>query len=364
MQLPRLLDLACAIQQIPAPTFQESQRAAFVREQFAALSLQDITVDELGNVYGRWPGAEAAARPLVVSAHTDTVFPLDVPLTLTRTPDRITGPGIGDNSVAVAGLMGLVWELAANPVPGDVWLVANVCEEGLGDLLGMKRVVERFGAQPRAYIVLEGMALEGVYHVGIGVRRYRFTVRTPGGHSWHHFGRSSAIHTLIRLAAQITQFAVPTLPKTTFNIGTIAGGTSVNTIAREATFDLDLRSEDPAQLELLVQQVEQLKTNFKDAEATLELSVIGNRPAGGLPPTHPLVQLAVRALRDLNLKPTLEAGSTDANIPLSQGLPCICLGLTTGSHSHRPDEYIDTAPLALGMQALVQTVRGAFAIEG
>lgn len=360
----QVLDFACTLQQIAAPTFHEQARAAFVREQFALLSLADITVDDLGNVYARLPGVDSARRPVVLSAHTDTVFPFDVPLTLTRTADRISGPSIGDNSVGVAGLFGVVWGLrAANlTLPGDVWLVANVGEEGLGDLRGMKAVVARFAKQVRAYLVLEGMALEGVYRAGIGVRRYRFTVRTEGGHSWHHFGQPSAIHALLRWAEPLTRLPVPTIPKTTFNIGTIGGGTSINTIAREATLDLDLRSADPAVLQQIVAQVEAQAATFRVPGAVLETEVIGNRPAGEIPITHPLPQLAARALTAVGLKPVFEAGSTDANIPLSQGLPCVCIGLTHGGNAHRPDEYIETAPLELGLAALLQTVQGVWQI--
>ena len=169
----QLLDLACDIQQIPAPTFQEAARATFVRDRMLAEGLVDVEIDDLGNVFGRRPGQGARAAPVLVTAHTDTVFPAGTPLNLVRSADRIAGPGIGDNSLGVAGLFGLIWGLRGQSLPGDVLLAANVGEEGLGDLCGMRRVVDRLGAQARFTIVLEGMALGHVYHAALGVRRYR-----------------------------------------------------------------------------------------------------------------------------------------------------------------------------------------------
>jgi acetylornithine deacetylase/succinyl-diaminopimelate desuccinylase-like protein len=359
----RVLDLACAIQQIPAPTFAEAERAAFVRDQFTTQGLAHVDLDDLGNVYARRPG-RGSAPPVLVTAHTDTVFPAGTPLTLQRTPERISGPGIGDNSLGVAGLFGVLWALGSDSLPGDLYLVANVGEEGLGDLRGMRRAMDRLGNQACATVVLEGMALGHIYHSAIGVRRYRFTARAEGGHSWLHFGRPSAIHSLIRLGAKITDLVVPLSPRTTFNIGTIQGGTSVNTIAREATFDLDLRSEAPALLEALVTRVEDLVSACHTPEVKLEALVIGDRPPGAIPREHPLVQLAARALEEAGVGGyTFETGSTDANVPLSRGLPCVCLGLTRGANSHRPDEYIETRDVDKGLASVVSVVRGAYELR-
>src|SRR5687767_9255743 len=241
----RLIDLAIEIQQIPAPTFEEAKRASFVHGLFAQETLQDVSIDKTGNVYGRLPrpqGQKSAANPLIVSAHMDTVFPADTDLRVTRQPERIYGPGLGDNSLGVATLFGLKWMLCEQNISlgGDVWFVANVCEEGLGDLRGMKAVVDRFGAGVCAYLVIEGLALGHVYHRAVGVKRYRITARTSGGHSWSDYGRPSAVHELARLVVQLTSLALPSHPRTTMNVGKIAGGTSVNVIASEATLDLDL----------------------------------------------------------------------------------------------------------------------------
>ncbi|MGH2521900.1 MAG: M20/M25/M40 family metallo-hydrolase [Anaerolineales bacterium] len=357
----RLLDLTCAIQQIPAPTFHEQARAEFVRDQFLAHSLSDVEIDDLGNVYARKPGG--VAPPVLVTAHTDTVFPVDTPLALTRTPDRIIGPGIGDNSLGVAALFGILWALEGESLPGDIYLAANVGEEGLGDLRGMRRVIERVGERVRATLVIEGIALGHIHHSAIGVRRYRFTARAEGGHSWLHFGRPSAIHALVRLGARLTDLVVPQSPKTTFNIGTIGGGTSINTIAREAWLDLDLRSEGPALLHSLAARVEELAASFHGNGIVMESRIIGDRPPGAIPREHPLVQLAVRSLEEAGITSySFENASTDANIPLSLGRPCVCLGLAYGGNAHRPDEYMETRDLEKGLRSLVNVVRGALAM--
>jgi acetylornithine deacetylase/succinyl-diaminopimelate desuccinylase-like protein len=214
----RVLEMAIAIQQVPAPTFSEGPRAAFVLECFKEEGLSDVSMDPAGNVYARLPGA-GKAPPLVVSAHLDTVFPEDTPLDFRREAEKVYGPGIGDNATGIAGLFGLLWglrdetlrrpiahltSLEAKPsqgsgkhlqgLPGDVWLVANVGEEGLGNLCGMSAVVDRFGSDVRAYLIIEGMALGQIYHRGLSVRRYEISACTQGGHAWVDFGKPSAIH--------------------------------------------------------------------------------------------------------------------------------------------------------------------------
>jgi len=359
----RVLDLAVAIQQIPAPPFGEAQRGAFLRERFLVEGLQDVTVDDIGNVYGRIPG-QGQLRPVVVSAHLDTVFPYGTDLQVQREADKVFGPGIGDNSLGLAGLFGLLWALRQKSnqaaLQGDVWLVANVGEEGLGDLRGMRAVVDRFGEAVCAYLILEGMALGQIYHRGLGVQRYRIMVSTSGGHSWVDYGKPSAIHELGNLVTRLTALSVPSQPRSSLNVGVIAGGTSINTIAAEAHLELDLRSENSAALNQLVHQVETLvgAANRPDVAVTLEL--IGRRPAGKLPSTDPLVRLAKRCLLAQGLQPNLTIGSTDANVPLSRGLPAICVGLSTGYGAHTLNEYINVGPLFQGLAQLVAVVEGIF----
>lgn len=355
-----VLERAIAIQQISAPTFEEMARADYVAREFRMLGLSDVEIDDLGNVFARLPGGPA--RPTLVTAHTDTVFPRDTDLTVRRTDDRVYGPGIGDNSLGVAGLFAIVESLIASNVetPGDLWLAADVGEEGLGDLRGMRRAVERLGRSARATIVIEGMAYGHVYHQALGVHRLRLTACAEGGHSWHDFGRPSAVHGLVQLAAHITMLPLPSEPKTTLNIGQISGGTSVNTIARQASLELDLRSEDPRVLSDLVTQVETLTHEANTAGLTVTSAVTSQRPAGSIPTDHPLIQLAAEALRELGTEPVFEKGSTDANVPLSLGLPATVIGLCQGGNAHRPDEYVETAMLENGLKQLMRVVLGSY----
>jgi acetylornithine deacetylase/succinyl-diaminopimelate desuccinylase-like protein len=362
--IARVLDLAVTIQQVPAPPFGEEQRAAFIRDRFQVEGLKDVAMDEMGNVFGCLPG-KGKQRPLVVSAHLDTVFPFDTDLQVRREADKIFGPGIGDNSLGLAGLFGLLWALRQEQgdeeaLAGDIWFVANVGEEGLGDLRGMRAVVDRFGEQALAYLILEGMALGQVYHRALGVQRYRIVARTAGGHSWVDYGRPSAIHELAKVVTELIAIPVPSRPRSSLNVGVISGGTSVNSIASEAHLELDLRSEGTSALANLVRQVEQIVKSAGKPGVKMSLELIGRRPAGKLASTHPLVRLAKRALQKRGIRPNLTIGSTDANLPLSRGLPALTIGLSTGFGAHTANEYIHTQPVMQGLEQLVEVVEAAF----
>ena len=365
--IARLLDMAVQIQQIPAPTFMEVNRANFVDQRFMDMGLHDVWMDEIGNVYGRILG-KSKKPAIVVSAHLDTVFSESTDLTVDIAAGKIHGPGIGDNSLGLAALFGLGWVFTEKPgvssvsaaLDRDLWLVANVGEEGLGDLRGMKAVVRHFGSEALAYIVLEGMSLRQVYHRGLGVRRYRINVNTAGGHSWIDYGKPSAIHILADLVVNITKMPLPEKQRSSMNIGMISGGTSVNTIAPHAHCELDIRSEGFQALALIIKQVEALvmEANQKAGEAVeVDCEVIGDRPYGEISATHPLVQLAQQCYSGRGIETHLGIGSTDANVPLSYGLPAICVGLTTGRGAHTAAEYIHTRPLQRGFAALVDLIR-------
>jgi acetylornithine deacetylase/succinyl-diaminopimelate desuccinylase-like protein len=326
-----------------------------VRDFFVAEGLDGICIDEAGNVLARWAG-QGLGKPLIVSAHLDTVFPIETNLLVSRGLDLIHGPGLGDNSLGVAALFGLLWSLREQKFQprGDIWLVANVCEEGLGDLRGMKAVVDRFGGDVHAYLVLEGLALGHVYHRAVGVKRYRVTARTSGGHSWSDYGQPSAVHELAKLVVELASLSLPTHPRTTMNVGRISGGTSVNVIAPEASLDLDLRSEGQEALTALIAAVERLIQKANRPGVRVESQVIGQRPAGEISTSHRLVALAKDSLREVGLDAGLISGSTDANVPLNKGYPAIVLGVTTGGSAHTIHEYINTVPIAQGMEQLLR----------
>jgi tripeptide aminopeptidase len=353
---------AIAIQQIPAPTFDEGRRGMYVADQMRALGLADVQIDAVGNVYGRRAGC-ALGPGLMIAAHLDTVFPSGTDLTVRREGQRVYGPGLGDNSLGVAALLHLARAIGQHDIAnqGDIWFVANVGEEGLGDLRGMRAAVDQLQGQVAAAIALEGCGPGRIIHAAIGVRRYRISTAAPGGHSWQNFGAPSAIHTLVRLAAQLTRLDAPRQPRSSFNIGVIEGGSSVNTIAQRATLLLDLRAVAPAGLAALVRQVEQVVAEVRAAEpgVTIDLETVGERPAGSIPQEHPLVQAAAAAYQAAGVVVTYESASTDANIPLSSGLPAICIGVGDGENAHRLDEYIEIARIPSGMRALLWLVLAA-----
>src|SRR6266508_140189 len=351
-----IVETAIAIQQIPAPTFDEARRGADVAERMRALGLADVRIDAVGNVYGRRAG-RAGGPGLLIAAHLDTVFPAGTDLAVRRDGARIYGPGLGDNSMGVAALLHLAQALGQADVAnvGDIWFVANVGEEGLGDLRGMRAAVDRLGDQIGAAIALEGCDPGRIIHAGLGVRRYQISAAAGGGHSWSDFGSPSAIHALVNLAAQLTQIDVPKEPRGSFNIGVIEGGNSVNTIAERASLLLDLRATAPAALGTLIRQVEQIVACARAdvPRVTFELEIVGDRPAGSIPREHALAQLAGAAYLAEGLGAIYEIASTDANIPLSRGIPAVCVAVCDGGNAHRLDEYIEPARLPSGMHALL-----------
>lgn len=355
-----LVDLAIQIQQIPAPTFHEDQRAAFINQVFKSEALADVEFDRAGNVYGRLAttGSPKAIAPLVVSAHMDTVFPHGTDLGLARQEDRIQGPGIGDNALGVASLVVLARLVREREVDlkRDLWLVANTCEEGMGNLEGIKAVCARFKREPKAYLILEGIGLGDIFHRGLAVTRYRISVDTPGGHSWTDYGTPSAIHELARLVTMLADLDLPTNPRTSLNVGVISGGTSINTIAANAWLELDLRSEQSTYLRNLAFEIEGMLLKANRNNVQVHARQVGQRPAGSIPANHWLVKLARDCLSEQGVSPLLRIGSTDANLPLSLGFPAICLGLTTGGRAHTCDEFINLPPLTQGIESVFQLI--------
>ena len=351
----RCIDLACELQQIPSPTFHEDRKAEYVRQRFQALGLADLRRDACGNVLARIPGKQAG-RPLLLSAHMDTVYPEGFPLTLNCLADRIIGPGIGDNALGLAGLLILPELLHSNAQQPhqDIWLAATTCEEGLGDLQGIRAITARFGSQPLAYISLEGIGLSNLLHRGLGVERYRISMYTAGGHSWADYGQPSAIHELAKLASRLSDLTLPQKPRSTLNIGMFQGGTSINTIASSAWMELDLRSETSSCLTELTNRVKQVVESARRSDFELQIEPIGHRPSGDLPRGHRLVKILREILGELGLEPHLDIASTEANMPLSLGFPALTIGLTRGAHAHSAQETIQTAPIEKGLLQIVR----------
>lgn len=348
-------DLTAEICRIPAPTGDEFERAAHVAKLLESRGYATET-DEIGNVYAR--RGERGGPALMLLAHTDTVFPAGTDLTVTRTGDELHGPAIGDNCLGVAAMLkalDLLDELQLD-TDSDIIVVANVGEEGLGNLCGARAAVERFRDELGAVIAIEGHNLGRVTHMAVGSRRLKVTVHGPGGHSWGAFGAPSAIHGLGRIIAAIDDLSVPTDPRTTYNVGMIDGGTSINTIAPTATAMIDMRSVDPTALENLAAQVQEIIKTAPGEGLTVDVEVLGERPAGATPLEDPLVRRASEILEWLGLETVFDASSTDANIPISLGIPAICIGITLGGRVHTVEEYIEVPPIELGLAQLTRLI--------
>jgi acetylornithine deacetylase/succinyl-diaminopimelate desuccinylase-like protein len=344
---------------IPAPTFEEAERAAYVAQRMQAIGLADVRVDAISNVSGILSNGSPRPTTLVV-AHIDTVFPRPTVLEVQRTTKRLYGPSIGDNSVAVAAMLGVATALhrLRFTLPGRVIFAASVGEEGLGNLRGIRALLDTWAGEIDAVIAVEGHGIDEVRIAGIGSTRLEVTFQGPGGHSWGAFGTPSAIHALGHTIHKIARLKLAQQPKTTYNIGVVAGGESVNTIASQATMLVDLRSVDPAALRQTEARVTRILRQVESQSGVQITSrIVGQRPAAALDAQHPLCQ-GVRAIRrQLRLRPTVfSAASTDANLPLSLGIPALCLGITRGGLAHTVNEYIDVAPIPDGLRQLYMTI--------
>lgn len=315
--LPDLIREVITVSEIPAPTFQEVRRSEYLHRRMVEIGLSSVETDQLGNVVGRINGTPEGPT-ILFAAHIDTVFPLDTNVTVQTDGDILRGPGVGDNSASVAVMLFMAKLLIDSgiTVAGNLLIAATVGEEGLGDLRGMRQLLERCQDQVDYVIALDG-SMGSLVRQAVGSRRFRLTITGEGGHSWGAFGAPSAIHSLGRIVAQISEIRVPTNPKTTFNVGTISGGTSVNTIAASAEAVLDLRSTDPVELRRLEEQVRRIVTDgVRQYGLRAELDLIGDRPVGSIPDDHDLCRLVRKVHQQIGIQTRSYPSSTDANIPL------------------------------------------------
>jgi acetylornithine deacetylase/succinyl-diaminopimelate desuccinylase-like protein len=358
---PRTLELQARLCEIPAPPYQETVRGQELKRLFQELGLRDVRVDAAGNVIGDRPGR--TPRPnLVFAAHLDTVFPEGTNVKVTRAGDLLKGPGIGDDCRGLAVLLAVIGALNEAHVEthGTITFVADVGEEGLGDLRGMKSLFfDSLKGQIDKFVSVDGTGL-GITHIGVGSNRYKVTFQGPGGHSYGAFGMANPIQAMGRAIAKIDALEVPSRPRTTFNVGRVGGGTSVNAIPFEAWMEVDLRSADPAVLKDLdtrfhaaIQQAvaeENARWNHRGAvNASAELA--GVRPAGLTPRDSPMVQTAIAVSRALEIEEALHEGSTDSNVPMNLKIPAITIGGGgTGAGAHSLNETFDAAGSWRGTQ--------------
>jgi acetylornithine deacetylase/succinyl-diaminopimelate desuccinylase-like protein len=353
-QYEKMIGLLVKICQIPAPTFNEDKRATFIADYMNNIGLEQVKIDKQKNVIGVYKG-KISTPSLAIIAHIDTVFPIGTPLTIKKTETVISCPGVGDNTASVVAMLFLAeaWKDAGYIPPFDIYFVGSSCEEGLGDLKGIKEFFKNTrttfnNVSPlKAIIVLDGL-LSDISHIGIGSRRLRVVIKAKGGHSWGNFGNPSAIHALGSCIAEISKLKVPTEPKTTFNVGLISGGTSINSIAEMAEMAIDLRSVDPSalkSLETIVRGI--INEKMVEYQTEAEITVVGDRPSASIPKSHPIVLTALTAAKKLDIPVKIRESSTDANIPLSIGMPAITIGSYIGNGAHTLSESIDIHSLLI-----------------
>lgn len=356
------------ISEIPSPTFEEEVRAAYYRKRLEALGLKDVTTDSAGNVFGVYKGCGSGPK-LFVAAHLDTVFPQGTDLAVTTKDGRLYGPGIADDARGLAAILSIVRALNAAGVKtvGDIVFGGTVGEEGLGDLRGVKAFF-RDNGDIDGFITVDGTKVSLITYLATGSFRYEITYKGPGGHSFNAFGIPSPIHALGRAIAKIAEVRTPAEPKTTFTVGVINGGTSVNSIAAEASLLLDLRSNRQEELQRLEDAVMPLlqaaageeNARWNSEAITVSVKKVGDRPAGDQCPDAPIVQAAWASALALGEKGELSpASSTDANLPISLGIPALRLGGGGNEGSnHSLGEWFDPAKAYLGPQKVFLTLLG------
>jgi tripeptide aminopeptidase len=350
--------------EIPAPSFKEEARGVELKRVFQELGLQNVRVDKVGNVLGDYPGA--APRPhVVIAAHLDTVFPEGTNVKVKRDGKVLRGPGIGDDCRGLAALVAAVREMkkANVQMPGTVTFVANVGEEGLGDLRGVKQLFnETLKDQIDRFVSIDGTGIH-VTNVAVGSHRYRVTFKGPGGHSFGAFGMANPIGAMGRAIAKIEEMQVPKQPKTTFNVGRVGGGTSVNSIPFEGWMEVDMRSSDPASLaavDAAFQKavdsavVEENQRWSHPNQITVTKELVGDRPAGSTPENSPIVRTGLAAATALGFNANLGEGSTDSNFPMSLKIPAITIGSGgRGTEAHALTESFDTTDAWMGTQYVI-----------
>lgn len=339
--------------QIPAPPFQEAERARRFAQLLRAAGLVDVAVDAPGNVIARRAGT-AGRETVAIVAHLDTVFPPGTDVTVRRRGDRLHAPGIGDDTRGLVVLLIVAEALnrARVRTRADLLFVGSVGEEGLGDLRGVRHLLRPGGPRIDQFIAIDGGSDEQVVNRALGSRRYRVAITGPGGHSWGDFGLANPAHALARAIDYFDRAAsavTGTGMSASYSVGRIGGGTSVNAVPREAWAEVDMRSTDPERLDRLdsvlqasvARAVDELnRARDRGAPLAAELEVIGERPSGVVDPRAPLVRRALAVTRYLGLRPRLGVASTDANLPIARGIPAVTLGRGgAGGGAHSIDEW-------------------------
>ncbi len=360
---------------IPAPPFGEDARSDWLAGKFKAIGLKDVHQDSIGNVFGSRPGEQGSS--VSISAHLDTVFPAGTPLKIRQQGGKLYGPGISDNAAGVTALLAVAAAFANFDLPhaSPLLFIGNVGEEGEGDLRGMRHIFAdpKWKDSIRASIVLDGAGSDTVVAEALGSRRFEVIIRGPGGHSWSDFGAPNPIVVLARAIHLFSQTRVSTSPKTTFNIGVIGGGTSVNSIPATASMRVDIRSTSMMEIERLelglrraieqaieeeeIRSPEKRNSTQRRSPLVSEIVAIGNRPGGELDPNARILQIARAVDAHLGNTAPIQRASTDANIPLSMGREAIAIGGGgSGGGAHTLTEWFDTAGREVGLERILLIV--------
>jgi tripeptide aminopeptidase len=343
--------------EIPAPPFKEAVRGREYQKRFQALGLKNVRIDSIGNVIAERTG-RGGGPSVVIAGHLDTVFPEGTDVTVKHAGTRMTAPGIGDDcrGLAVVLAVARAFEKAGVQTNGTVYFIGNVGEEGPGNLRGVRHLFQsELKGKIDYFISVDGTGL-GITHRAVGSNRYKVTYKGPGGHSYGAFGIPNPIHALGRAMAKIADIQVPANPKTTFNVGIVTGGTSVNSIPFDAAMEIDMRSESPQNVALVDAQVQRMIRQALDeenarwpgeraqrAKLTMVIDTIGIRPANSAQTEiSPIVIAALTAARGLGFSTDLGASSTDSNLPMSLGIPAITIdGGGSGGGAHALNEWYD-----------------------
>ena len=363
-------DEQARLTEIPAPPFQESERAAAVKVLLSAVGLE-VSIDKTGNVIGLLRGA-TDKEIVILSAHLDTVFPAGTDVKVHRDKSRMTAPGISDNGAGLAALVAVVRALHEARIQPQrtILFVANVGEEGEGNLRGMRAIVDAYRERLKAVIVMDGSSIDHVTTKALASRRVEVVINGPGGHSWSDFGIPNPINALIRGSVRFINTRVPANPRTIFNLGQIEGGTSVNSIPHEARLKVDLRSESEDELIRLDTALrdcmgagirDEMEASRDRSKGKLEwkLDLLGSRPGGELASNSPLLATLRAADEAVHNQSRLERASTDANIPLSLGIDAISIGAGgNGGGAHSLQEWYESDGREIGLQRVLLTLLG------
>jgi tripeptide aminopeptidase len=356
--------------EIPAPSFQEGPRAAVIKSLLAAAGL-NVQVDKTGNVIGELRGVNEK-EVVMVSAHLDTVFPPGTDVKVRRDANRMSAPGISDNGTGLAALVAIARSLHAAHIKPErtILFAANVGEEGEGNLLGMRALVDSYRSRLKAVIALDGSGTEHITTKALASRRLEVLITGPGGHSWSDFGMPNPINALVRGSVRFINTKVPTSPRTTFNLGQVEGGTSVNSIPFEARLKVDIRSESEDELvrlesalrECIAAGVRDETESARDrskGKLDWKVDLLGSRPGGELAADSPLLAALRAADEFTGNQSRVERSSTDANIPLSVGIDAISIGAGgNGGGAHSLQEWYEPAGREIGLQRALLTLLG------